>query len=768
MTDGHEGGASGGWDPAHHALRDLVMAATVRIHRTGVGYAPEESGEFLGSGFFVAPSWVLTCAHVIDGGEEGEVTVVYQPGPFEEPCAVPGKVAATLPERVDHPVPGNWPAPDLALVRLREPVDHECVYVSERPMPHYAAGRVFYAGWTSYQGRPEILDGYLTVHGTIGGWSSGVQMRVGDNDLPSGVSGGPVIDPVRGEVVGVLKSRAANGSGGTSIGFERLRTLPTAPGERRHDLYRHGLRHHDPYQQDLYQSVCHAHDRYHRDRQQPTDSGRPTWTDLQADLGARPGRTLTPDERAELLGRLADLPPPDSTRGLLDILHSLPNFRLPNLSPAPRGWRDGLGALYENVRNDGALRLVTEYAMRVMTAERPVTPFVLDAEQALWEWIKQAATRLDSEYRSELARRRAQHLGDRSRERTGRDRGEHRAAGPAGEQGREHPRGTARDRSVLLEVERLAWNRDHCDWSVAVVRADGEATRLDDGTGAPLADLAARVAQPLAEAFRRCDEPGRPVPLLAALPHLLLDLPVDEWRLRPGADPLGVERPVVVRCKDRDQLPGEDDWYGGDHSDAGFPDGGHPDSGFPAGGHPDSGFPDSAFPDPGFADGFGDVDEEEAVRRDRWRRVHAVRERAENRARAEILDCDDAVRRPVSDVAALRGLAPGTVPVLCRQGDARYPDDATALGRIVRAGYGVVLWRRWSRQTDSVCGEFHRGTRMTVYQVDGAWELPESVHRLRKQVREGLTEAFWAKGIALLYDDPHQPLPGAGDLLRAP
>ncbi|MEU9447974.1 trypsin-like peptidase domain-containing protein [Streptomyces sp. NPDC048277] len=767
MTEGHDGGASGGWDPAHHALRELVMAATVRIHRTGVGYAPDESGEFLGSGFFIAPNWVLTCAHVVDGGEGGEVTVVYQPGPFDEPSAVPGKVAATLPEQVDRPVRGGWPAPDLALVRLREPVDHECVYVSERPMPHYTEGRVFYAGWAPFQGQPQPHDGFLTVHGTIGGWSAGAQMRLGENDLPLGVSGGPVIDPVRGEVVGVLKSRADHGSGGTSIGIERLRTLPVAPGDRRHDLYRHGLRHHDPYQHDLYQAVFHAHDRYHRDRQQPTDSGRPTWTDLQAERGVRPGRTLSPDERAELLGRLADLPPPDSTRGLLDILHSLPGFRLPTLSPAPRGWRDGLGALYENARHDGALRLVVEYAMRVMTAERPATPFVLDAEQALWEWIKQLATRLDSDTRSDLARRRAQHHGDRRRERVdrdrgdrdrgdrdrgdrdrgdreragsdraGRDRAEHRTAGAAAESALAHSRATAPDRSVpppstslsvLLEVEHLAWNRGHCDWSVAVAGPEGGATPLSGGQDAPLDDLAGRVAESLAEAFRRCDEPGRPVPLHAALPHLLLDLPVDEWRLRPGAEPLGAERPVVIRCKDRDQLPAEDGGYGGEL--------------------------------PG--------DDEESDRRDRWHRVHDRRDRPDASARAEILDCDDAVRRPVSDVGVLRLLAPGTVPVLCRQGDQRYPDDATALGRIVRAGYGVVLWRRWRRQTDSVCGEFHRGARMTVYDAAGAGALPELVYGLRKQVREGLTEAFWAQDIALLYDDPHQPLPGTGDLLEAP
>ncbi|MEU3519026.1 trypsin-like peptidase domain-containing protein [Streptomyces sp. NPDC006654] len=803
MTDGYDGGASGGWDPAHHALRELVTAATVRIHRTGVGYAPEESGAFLGSGFFVAPNWVLTCAHVIHGGEGGEVTVIYQTGPYEEPRAVPGKVAATLPEQVEGPVQGSWPAPDLALVRLREPVDHACVYLSERPMPHYTEGRVFYAGWAPFQGRPQPLDGFLTVHGTIGGWSASAQMRLGANELPLGVSGGPVIDPVRGEVVGVLKSRSDHGPGGTSIGIERLRTLPVAaPNARPHDLYRHGLRHHDPYQHDLYQAVCHAHDRHHRDRQQPSDSGRPTWTDLQAELGARPGRTLSPHERVELLGRLADLPPPDSTRGLLDILHSLPGFRLPTFSPAPRGWRDGLGALYENVRHDGALRLVTEYAMRVMTAERPVTPFVLAAEQALWEWIRQAATRLDSDYRSELARRRALHLGDRPRVRPGRDRAGHRAGEAAAEaalthrtgdlvthlagsllgeeapsyrtgeapgaevpahrgggltaaEGRAHPRDIGLDQSVLLEVEHLAWNRDRCDWSVAVLRPDGEVTRLDDGQGAPLADLAAQVAGPLAEAFRRCDEPDRPVPLHAALPHLLLDLPVDEWRLRPGAEPLGAERPVVVRCKDRDQLPGEEGWYDDEVQGGGLRSGELDGGEFQGGAlH-------------GAVAGEPGVDEA-ADRRARWHPAHPAGERSLTRARAEILDCDDAVRRPVSEVAVLRGLAPGTVPVLCRQGDLRYPDDATALGRIVRAGYGVVLWRRWSRRTDSVCGEFHRGARMTVDDADGAWALPDLVHGLRKQVREGLTEAFWAKDIALLYDDPHRPLPGTGDLLEAP
>ncbi|MFF3463966.1 trypsin-like peptidase domain-containing protein [Streptomyces sp. NPDC002619] len=711
MSERYDGGASGGFDGAHHALRELVLAATVRIHRTGVGYALDEPDTFLGSGFFIAPNWVLTCAHVVHGEGGEEVAVVYESGPEEGSSVVTGQVAATLPEHLERRLGASWPAPDLALVRLREPVGHDCVYVSERPTAQYGEGRVFYAGWTVTGGQLQILDGFLSVQGTIGGWSSGVQMRLGQNDLPNGVSGGPVIDPVRGEVIGVLKSRADHGNGGTSTGIERLRTLQVPPGAVRTE--------HD----DVYQTVFHAHDRYHRDRQQPSDSRRPTWADVQGELGARPGRTLDPDRRGELLGRLAELPPPDTTRDLLDLLDSLPNFQVPSVMPAPRGWRDGLGVLYENAQRDGALKLVLDYAMLVMAFPRLATPSNLAAEQALWDWVKQASTGLDPGYRSRLARQRARHLGQR-RSRTHTGSGEAPRRGAHGRPPQERSTDPGPRLTVLLEVLPRGWEPDRCDWSISVARADGEVTRLHEAERAPLDDLASYVVAPLAEAFRRCDESERPVALHAALPHQLLGLAVDEWRLRPDGPPLGAQRPVVVRCSDRDQLPGDGEFGTGGTR--------------------------------------GDPDEDDDERRDRWSRLHA------RDAQAEVLDCDDGVREPVPPVAELRGLAPRTVPVLCRLGDQRYEDDSAALGRIVHAGFGVVLWRRWRSRPEAVCGEFHRGAKKAVDDGDGAAFLPDLVHGLRMKVREGLTEAFWADGIALLYDDPHQPLPGAGDLLEAP
>ncbi|MFJ2827466.1 trypsin-like peptidase domain-containing protein [Streptomyces sp. NPDC087263] len=703
MTDGHAPGASGGLGNAHRALRDLVMAATVRIHRAGAGYELDEPGTFLGSGFFIAPNWVLTCAHVALSGEGGEVTVVYETGPGRGTSAVAGETAAALPEHVQRAVRRSWPAPDLALVRLREPVDHDCVYVTERPAAYYGEAIVFYSGWSEVGGELRRLNGTCTVQGTLGGWSPDEQIRLGGDVLPPGVSGGPVVDPVSGAVVGVLKSQADRGLGGTSTGVEQLRSLPVPPERARAE-------HDDPYQ-----AVFHAHDRYHRDRQRHPDNDRGTWADVQNQLGARAGRALDPDERTQLLGRLADLPPPVSTPALLDILESLLGGRAAIPHPAPRAWRDGLGALYESPRQDGALELVLDYAMRVLSAERPfVTPGTHSAEHALWAWVRQTSEgRAGPDYRRRLGRQRIEGLQAPRRE-----------ASPPDEQSA-HATDLAPHTFALLELVQRGWEPDRCDWRVSVARPTGEVVRVRDGERALLSALPGPLGAPLAEAFRQCDEPGRPAVLQVALPHPLLGLDVDTWQFGPGEPSLGAHRPVIVRCADREQLPDVDDPVvpGGEQ--------------FPA-------------------------REEHDGRDARWHTIHA------HGAKAEVLDCEDGLRVPVPLARSLRDLPPRTVPVLCRYGDRRFEDDQVALVRIVHGGFGVALWRRWRGQTDAVCGEFHRGADDTVARAGSAERLPGLVHELRAGLRAGKLETYWADGIALFYDDPRRPLPGTGDLLEAP
>lgn len=376
---------------------DLVRDATVRIHRPGAGYAADGPGQgFLGSGFFIAPSWVLTCAHVAMRGEGREVNVLFRADPYSaELTEVPGVVLAALPETRPAGVTG-WPAPDLALIQLRRPVEHTCVYVTERSEAMLRGRKVRCVGWApSPGGGLTTLSGDCEVKGTYGGWADAdQQIRLDGDWLEPGMSGGPVVDVARGEVVGVIKSRLDDHQGGTAVGIERLRslTVPAGPVETESD--------------DTYQAVFHAHDRYHADRHNSPASTERTWADVQSDLPGPPGRVLSPKRRIDLLGRLAEFPPPVSTRNLLALLDGLPNVHARDLRPAPRGWRDGLGSLYDaRVRDrDAALELVLRYCMGVLAADRPFdVPSTRTATKSLWEWVKRVADEdLSRDFRQEL------------------------------------------------------------------------------------------------------------------------------------------------------------------------------------------------------------------------------------------------------------------------------------------------------------------------------------------------------------------------------
>ncbi|MFP3987974.1 trypsin-like peptidase domain-containing protein [Streptomyces sp. E11-3] len=693
------------------------MSATVRIHRAGSGYAPDGPGDFLGSGYFVAPNWVLTCAHVVRQGEGARVKVVYETEPGRGESSVDGEVMATLPDTPRAVSPGSWPAPDLALVRLLEPADHACVYVSERPAAFYGGESVVYLGWSEVGGVLRRVNGTCAVQGTLGWADPDEQIRLGGDILPPGVSGGPVVDPVRGEVVGVLKSQLDRGLGGTSIGVEQLRALPVPDGPvgSEHD--------------DLYQAVFHAHDRYHMDRHQHPDAAPGSWTDVQSDLGATAGRTLTPQQRTQLLGRLAELPPPTSTRGLLSLLDGLLGGQAAPRYPAPRGWRDGVGALYESRRGEGALELVLEFAMGALTAERPyATPGMDTAEERLWQWVKWTADDRSPRFRSELRHKRYTGLRPAAPD--------HSLGGARTAAKRECTADLAPRACVLLELEPCGWEPDRFDWRVGVVEPTGEVRPVADdsrGTsrGTALGDLPERLAPPLAEAFRQCDEPDRRAALQVALPRTLLDLDVDAWETPSGGAPLGVLRPVYVRCADLDL-----------DLDLDMDLGPAPESG------PES---DQAAWDEALL---------ESATRWRWTRVSGLR--------AVVVDCADGMRVPVPPERELRRLAYSTVPVLCRFDGRHRQESLAGLGRVVRGGFRVALWRRLADQQDAVCAEFHRRVTDTVVGASSAERLPDLVHELRAGLRAGRAPTYWSAGIALLYDDPRQPLPGADHILQAP
>lgn len=148
------------------------------------------------------------------------------------------------------------------------------MYVAERSGALLRGGDIRCVGWVNSPGGGlKLRNGTYRVNGSYGAADDVEQVVLLDEGwLEPGMSGGPVIDFARGEVVGVVKSRLDRQQGGTAVGIERLRTLevPSTPIETETD--------------DTYQSVFHAHDRYHADRHNVAVGTERTWTDVQSEL----------------------------------------------------------------------------------------------------------------------------------------------------------------------------------------------------------------------------------------------------------------------------------------------------------------------------------------------------------------------------------------------------------------------------------------------------------------------------------------------------
>ncbi len=506
-----------------------------------------------------------------------------------------------LPERLEERRPGRhalWDLPDLALVRVLAPVSHACVWLTDRSRPRF--DEVAYFGCTEDLGTPEITGRTTRLRGTAG---NGAAIRLADDDeIDPGMSGGPVVDLARGEVVGVVKARRQTGGGGLAVSVVQLRTLPMAARG----------------QVGLYRRIMQAHDLYHYDQHLSDLDNRRTWTDVHGELppqerdpyGGR-GR-LTPGERTTLCGLLAELPPPSSSEAVRALVEAVRGEEPDPQPPAPLSWRDGLGLLHDPPGGTGEAAAMLRYATDVSVADyrEPPTP---GADEELWDWVRATAERLWRPLRRELGERRERGLAERERRRrapAGRT-----AGGPARRAG-----GLPPGASVLLEVWAHGWEHLY-DWRVSVLAGPdhpGRLTPVDSGVRATVADLPERLRAPLAEAFRRCDTHLAAALLEVAAAPELFGLPVEDWVVAGGV-PLGVQRPVVLR-----------------HS--GGPDCHGPDT-RPADTHP--------------------ADHEGSRAAARWARVQA------GPLQDERADCAGG-RPRASSASWLSGLPDNTVPVHCR------------------------------------------------------------------------------------------------------
>ena len=155
-------------------LIDLLHASIVRIT------PPGESG----SGFFVAPQYILTCTHVVLGMQIGECVSI-----FWRAKEYSAQLESTIPA----------PYPDLALLHVkREEEDHPCVFFDEEVHVH---DMLYSYGFPD--GYPEGSPSDFVYEGLTGGQAPLLTFKAGE--VRPGFSGSPLLNLRTGNVCGMIR-----------------------------------------------------------------------------------------------------------------------------------------------------------------------------------------------------------------------------------------------------------------------------------------------------------------------------------------------------------------------------------------------------------------------------------------------------------------------------------------------------------------------------------------------------------------------------------
>ncbi len=701
-----------------------VRRSAVRISGAGGGQEPDDD-RFWGTGFFIAPGWALTCAHVVGNGGggvlDGTTAIDVTDG---DDRVHEGRVVFVLPRPGDpERPPDRWPLPDLALVEVADAHGAECLWMSDRSAVVPAEVAVY--GWSRETGELGWRYGTGTA---AGGDGSGRAMLLRGEIPVEGCSGGPVVDTGRGAVIGVSKGRGRDH--GLAVPITALRRIANdRPGR------------------DRLHSVVRAHDRYHLRHYRAVGTGR-SWTGIQK--GLRPAvEGFTPVLRTQLFARLAELTQPRTpgeVMALVDQAKSrvVQDAYQPGVEHDPRTWREGVGLLYD--LRDGAegragrtgwpgagsgpgrdleLEAVLLYAAWVAAAvSRLGDPADAGPLRELAGWVTGKADQVQDVIRKEVQRI----LHGR------RDPGPDRpvpAAGVVLVKDRPGPVEPAEETDlqaradVLVEVDALMYG-DRYPWRVKLLGQDDRITPLrDDAQGARRAELREALREPIAEALRQGDVGEHLAALQLVLPRELFDEPVADWRLvPPGTDddgldphtmPLGQRRVVVVRDRRRRDRRDFPEW------------------------------------------------------RRRWNGCTAGPMTAVP-LRAEVPVPGHGARRPESRHAAYARLSdvdPSAVPVFC--GPVSHGPGAMALDAALAAGHAVVIWRGCAGEHLD-CAEFHDEVSRLVCEAATAEGLHRRLRNLRIRCADPEQpdeEARWARSIALLLDRPEHP-PPPGPPLSAP
>ncbi|MET9199587.1 trypsin-like peptidase domain-containing protein [Gordonia sp. NPDC003585] len=151
-----------------------------------------------GTGFFVTPNKILTCAHVARCAVGDAVTL------FHRGKELRGTVLAQRPLTHDLPKEGISPFPDLCLIAVDEaPNAHVMRLDAEMPQ---SGTRIETTGFTKTLSKVPAEEPatftYVGQHTTPGG----SLLKLQGGEAVAGMSGGPLVDSARDAVCGVLKT----------------------------------------------------------------------------------------------------------------------------------------------------------------------------------------------------------------------------------------------------------------------------------------------------------------------------------------------------------------------------------------------------------------------------------------------------------------------------------------------------------------------------------------------------------------------------------
>ncbi|MGW1909190.1 VMAP-C domain-containing protein [Streptomyces sp. NPDC002076] len=720
------------------AFAEMVRPSLARIGAPGDGYATDRD-PYWGSGFFIAPGWLLTCAHVVGkGGAEvcrGESAMsvtwlerTFADGWTERTGTGTARLLAPRPEAAQA-VRDRWSFPDLALVQVSGADDVPCLWLADREAgPRTPVGLY---GWSVQTGELGIRHG----DGELAGADARALLLTGS--LPvGGLSGGPVLDLRHGSVIGVIKGRRTED--GVAVPVTALSELL--------DL-RDGGR--------TVREVLRAHDLHHLRRLEDTSLSSPfpaypDWTSFQAELpGHAPSVTgIGAELRTRLYGHLAHLPPPAGAGEVVhlveDVKEQVRGERLLSLVLRnARTWREGAGLLsgLRTLQPGGGGTLVDLDAVLLYAAKV--------ARRTAWERADEVDPARLGAFTSWIAGQAAGHrhwaVGEAIRallegidsprgpsaapcvgeeESTGSEAGEWSAVPP-----------DART-DVLVKVGAPMYDGRY-PWSVQLIYDGQDVTPVAaDDRGVPADELVRALREPLARALSQGDHGEHLAAIEVFLPRRLFDLPVDEWQLLPEppggegpvgdedaedefvderAMPLGMRRTVVVRDVRRTALAPSPEWRRRWNGVRKGPLTGETLHGRPAAeGHPPGARPGGRF----------------------------------------------------AYYGALTGMADGCVPVYC--GPVGSGEGLAAMNDALRAGHPVVLWRR-DRHDHEECGAFHRQAADLLKAARHAGGL----HGPMRDLRIRLADADTARGhglcgkIAVLFDPPDRP-PFGAEAMRPP